>query len=258
MVEVACQAGFLNGRLPKEHIALAKFVLTSPPVRNYYEVNYPQLLPQAHLRRIEGNPVGPAPEEDQSLAFETFFSLSQPIETGEAVETFLWFLDGGSRDDWDIDDTIEVLGDKRSFLEHMAAGPVVGEDEESEELEILSASVQGCMQFLQFTLPFDSLLQELDGSPVVQSAMWHYHGYWFDQMSLHIGGEMWRVMENIIEWQTAVRKSRRKSRAVTAQLERSREIQEAFRRALAHLSSGRYRYRFYEALYGSLDTPTTT
>jgi hypothetical protein len=143
MVEVACQAGFLKGRLPKEHVALAKSVLTAPPVRRYYEVNYPLLLPQAHLRRIEGNPVGPAPEDDQSLAFETFFSLSQPIETGEAVETFLWFLDGGSRDDWDIDDTIEVLGDKRSFLEHMSAGPVEGADDDEEELEVLSAVCSG-------------------------------------------------------------------------------------------------------------------
>ena len=66
------------------------------------------------------------------------------------------------------------------------------------------------MQFLQFTVPFDSLLQGLDGNPVVQSAMWHYHGYWFEQMSLHIGGEMWRVMENMLKWQDTIPKATRK------------------------------------------------
>ncbi|MEO8575554.1 MAG: hypothetical protein ABI556_02585 [Gemmatimonadales bacterium] len=244
MVEVACLAGWLSGELPTAHVEMATRVLGDEDVKRYYEDHYPILLPQAHRRRVEGqgleSNVG-APDGAEAL-FEHFFTLSQPIETGAEVETFLWFLDGGSRGGADINDTIEALRTPTSFLEHASARP---EDFADETLPPLSASIQGFLSFVEFAPRLLQLLQETAEFPMLQSAMWHYHGYWLQQMNQHMGSEVRRALTAIERWDFL---PGHESDTWVTQVEEGDITRAKQKRALAQLSSGRYSYALVEGL----------
>jgi hypothetical protein len=242
MVEVACLSGFIPwAQLPDEHVRLAGEVLDDPAVRRYYEDHYPLLLPQAHRMRIEGRPVAPpANDVDDDLApsgpdlFDEFLLLSQPIEMDASIETFLWFLDGGARGGVDIDDTIDVLGNPELLLRHTAAMP----DDDPDGLDPLSASVQGFLGFVEFAPRLLDLLECAASRPLLQSAMWHYHGYWLGQMNQHLGSEVRRALRALGAREGAGDASLEGwERDMLAAAQRERHAQEL---ALARLSTGRF------------------
>lgn len=245
MVEVACLAGYIPGdRVPERHLSRVRPFLNEQDVRRYYEDHYPLLLPQVHRLRLEGHPLfrpmESTPDEGVEL-FDEFFTISQPIETGDAMETFLWFLDGGSRGGVDIDNTLNVLRKPKRFLAHIDARP---EDSGSEELDPLSASVQGCIAFLEFAPRFLSLLRRTARLPILQSAMWHYHGYWLGQLNHHMGGELRRAVAAIDAWDDELTSEERAGWAV--RLAAARHVRTGQQLALGFLSSGRFSYTLIE------------
>lgn len=239
MVEVGCLSGFVGLDLPEDYRADAVEILGDGDVRRYYEDHYPIYLPQAHFRRLQGRPIG----GDRGVMeigpdlFDQFFTISQPLEIGSEIETFLWFLDGGARDGSDIDDVVEALSRPDRFLEHLAAR---ADDEEDGELPALSAAVQGFPRFLDFS---DSLLRLLHlgrDFPILQSAMWHYHGYWLGQLAQHMGSDLRRIQKAMTSWQGLIDSKSRPEPWV-----RQERISTD---AIAWLSSGRFSFPLIEAL----------
>ena len=240
MVEVARLSRFVSDRLPPTHLRQARMVLATPAVRTYYEDNYPLFLPQAHLLFAEGNRISPdegvAPEG--ARLFARFFALSQPLEMGDSLETILWFLDGGARDGYDIDDVLEVIASPRDFVEYVSDR---ADDYEDDELGTLAAAVQGLVEFLRFIPTFHRLLEDAEPYPMLQSAFWHYHGYWFQQLSLYAGTNVRLAIDALVEWEGGGKHRRRLRRE-----DRIRRV--AFEQQLTALSSGRYRWRLVEAI----------
>lgn len=251
MVEVGCLANFLSAGLTKDYDDTAREVLNDPDVRRYYEDHYPIFLPQAHRLRVtkRGLVCDPGIAARGPQLFEQFFTLSQPIETGGPVETFLWFLDAGWRDGVEIDKTITALSDPKRFLKHASARP---EDSKTGLLDPLSASVQGFLAYVDFAPRLLRLLRSASEYPLLQSAMWHFHGYWLGQMNLQMGWEVRRALKAIGSWEgsRATRGRSPVARQVTAQLTRAGQA-----RALAYLSSGRFRFPLAEQLLAVAGSP---
>ena len=55
------------------------------------------------------------------------------------------------------------------------------------------------MAFLQFARELDEFLLTLDAKPDLQSAFWHYRGYWFQQLGIRVSGIMMAVIETFRE-----------------------------------------------------------
>jgi hypothetical protein len=242
MVEVARLARFVPPRLPPAHMRLTRYVLAHDAVRIYYEDNYPLFLPQAHLLFAQGSGVAPDADVAQEgpRLFGRFFALSQPIETADALETFLWFLDGGERDNTDIDDVLDVLHRRRDFLEYASDRP---EDYEDGELSALAKAVQGFVEFLRFIPQFVALLNEAEPFPLLQSAFWHYHGYWVQQLDVHVGTNIRLALDELAAWGDGA--ARHRSPHSRREVKR---IRADYERMLARLSSGRYRWPLIEAI----------
>ena len=173
--------------------------------------------------------------------FDSFFELSLPFETSSAVETFLWFLDGGARDGFDFEDTIDALRSPNEFLKHSSAR---AEDSSDGEMEVLSASVQGFLHFVEFAPRLLTLLRECSGLPLLQSALWHFHGYWFGQMGTRIGADVRNALEAIGSWESTLSSAVKRESAERLHAGRlARREQET---ALEYLSSGRFSYPVIE------------
>src|SRR5688572_19011989 len=124
MVEVGRLSGVVH-RPPSSHVRFARSVLAHPAVRYYYEDNYPLYLPQAHLLFVSrhGVALDRGVRENGPELFRRFYALSHPVVFDDSAETILWFLDGGARDGYDIDDVIEVLQDQKLFVEYLSDRP---------------------------------------------------------------------------------------------------------------------------------------
>ena len=55
------------------------------------------------------------------------------------------------------------------------------------------------MAFLKFARELDALLLTLDEKPDLQSAFWHYRGYWFQQLGIRVSGILMAVIETFRE-----------------------------------------------------------
>lgn len=255
MVEVGCLAGFLSPTLPSKHAAIARRILKDKDVRRYYEEHYPVLLPQAHLRRVEGTPLTPDPDSFDigPGLFDSFFTLTQPMEGDGPIETFLWFLDGGSRGGYDIDDTITVLGNPKRFIHHASARP---EDSRDGELDWLSASTQGFLAFMEFGPRLLVVLRASHPMPLLQSAMWHVHGYWLGQMGSHMGTAVKRALQAIGSWEEGLTRTDKRKWKET--LEKGRVVRAEQERALTLLSSGEFSHILVRALLGDWVAHTPT
>jgi hypothetical protein len=252
MVEVACLAGYLT-ELPPDHVGEARALLGDGDVRRYYEDYYPIFLPRAHLLRVTDGAIrGDRRVGDAGPSlFDEFFALSQPLECGETVETFLWFLDGGWRGGSDIGDTIAVLRSPQRFVRHTSTR---AEDSPDGRLDPLSASVQGFLAYVDFAPRLLRLLGAAGQCPVLQSAMWHFHGYWLAQMGRRMGAAVRQAFRAMDSWERGVTAARR--RRFADQLAAGRRTRLMQERALAYLSSGRFSYVLVERLLEAAVAPT--
>lgn len=251
MVEIACVATYLPASPPRDHTRMAERVLNDEAVRRYYEDYYPILLPQAHRRRMEGSLLNTDLQGFRRgpQLFDQFFTLSLPLETSGTIETFLRLLDEGARHDHELDrlvtldDTIAVLRDPKRFLRHASAR---APDRSSGELSTLSESVQGFLGFVAFAPRLLALLEDAADTPLLQSSMWHYHGYWWGQMGQRMGADVRRGLEAIDGWEARLTEVERRQFKSSLSAARGKRREQAA--ALAFLSSGRFSYGLAESL----------
>ena len=179
LLEIGILTGALEEQLPREIHDSAERHLTRPAVRRYYEKFYPLYLPQLFLRRLQGNPA--SVESAPSNYFVSFLEVNELLGSDE-VGTFLWFLDDGFLDDTGLKDVLRVLDDPKKFTRRMLRQTA------------LDQALHGMVQFFGFCANLDKLLKSAR-DPLIQSACWHYHGYWFQQ----IGGQVYGVISTAIE-----------------------------------------------------------
>lgn len=186
IIEIASLIHYVPARLPEDFSETARWNLSEPMVKRYYEECYPALLPKLLLSRLkqeislyEKLPADPIPVH---RLFVEFLGIISHVRDDEAIKTFLWFLDDGRRGGYGIEDTFVVLGNPEQYLERILKPPT--------ERNPLDLSLQGVQGFLAFCLEFDDLLQRSNSYPLFQSAQSHYFSYWFENRFLAPFGDV--------------------------------------------------------------------
>ncbi len=163
--------------------------LTNVHLKQYYEKHYPLLLPQLLLRRLCGD-LCITDSRANIEVFAEFVTLTHHFEADTHIETFLWFLDGGYRGGYDMDDVIKALKRPR-ICQHSIGQP-------PDKLDELGFALHGFRKFLRFSVHFHTLLEDNLNSPLFAAAMYHQHGYWFKHLSKELEGSITRAVKAVI------------------------------------------------------------
>ena len=204
LVEVGCIAAYLADPLPQAFAEKARRYLTRTEVRKYYEQNYPLLLPQLLLKRLDGSLKLRETNTERSIPlYFQFLEVNAMIEN-ENVSQFLWFLEDGTTEGYAIDDTLEALSEPKQFAKCLMQSP--------SSRDALDMSVIGFGRFIQFCRHMDSLLRACEGLALLQSAMWHYHAYWFKHMEVDFGKALAEAVAQVSSWDQKAGSSRKPTR----------------------------------------------
>lgn len=179
IIMVSITAGTIHPKPDDPLLESALECLTYPPLRTYYESNYPLVLPQRLLTWLtaptEGGsfqvvkPITTDERDDRGRIFSTFLYLTAGLEHDDELEAFLWILDGGWRGDWNYSRLKKVLGD----AEKAASLLIKSTDVMGQGL------IRGTVKFLQFCCSLDELLSASAAYSNLQEEMYLYHSYWF-------------------------------------------------------------------------------
>ena len=170
--------GHITGYLSLEDLTEYKdeisYYLSLPPVHKYYYDHYPLELPQVLFEVVNFN--RPFREKRKAsygseALFHQFHSLNQTIDNDD-VNQFLWFLDGGYVDGYDIGDLQKTLKDAKRCFEVQA----------QRKNNALRQSVRGFFIYLEFLQRLERFLASVSNK-LDRSAYWMYHAYWFRKIS---------------------------------------------------------------------------
>lgn len=239
ILELATACGVLAD-LPPSLVEDASAHLREPAMQRYYKYYYPLLLPQAFASRLGGGCLAYGEVDDGVL--QQFVVIDSLRRTPE-VEHFLWFLDDGFTDGYGLPDLFATVKSSRSLLRSMTRAP--------ENCTIVDNAVRGFSDFLSFCRELRSFLDRVR-NPLLRSAFWHFHGYWFNL----VGGQVLGVLTAGIETlraHLANLNPRHGSLAhdregVSAALSMDSAI-----RDLQHLTSSIYRFELESHLYSKRD-----
>ena len=186
MLEVASLAGCIPEKMVQTQRAIAwSELLNKAAAKRYYINFYPLALPQLFRNRIakKSGEFG----ADRFGEFSRFLELSGR-RSSDAVETFLWMVDDGvTEDGCSLSDVLATFADRRRFVAAMAKPP--------SERAGVHLGLHGLLEFLAFSRDFERLLDDCEERSVLQSAFWHYHGYWYRQMGPSLVGIIGAVIE---------------------------------------------------------------
>jgi hypothetical protein len=209
VMEVAALLGLIPKPLPHDLRKMAVEHLSHPAVNKYFVTNYPLVLPQLFLLRAldllsltDGSEGASFPE------FVQLLQLDAIIHGGdEDIDVFLWFLDGGSRNGYDIDDTIRKFRRAERFFRSLA--------KQREQMTTADSSVRGCVLFLDFCRELDSFLRSKSISPLLRYESWHLYGYWFSNLQAIVANRVSDMIERAGEWRVEGKAgTREKARSV--------------------------------------------
>lgn len=242
LLEVAAGLRVVPERLSRKTMVQVKAHLGLPTMRRFYEAYYPLILPQMLRMRAEGHPIDlGVPKAGLYQAYVGLVEVTRLL-IGDDIDTFLSFLDDGvwtdsKGEEWGLNDTLRALHSPDA-LARMLRRP-------EEKWGPNEYALAGLRKFLVFCQEFDNLLQAHDKYPLAQSAMWHFQGYWFEQVGGQVGGVIATALERYREFAEPGSASRRATRAAVAthlQLDRSLL-------GLRRLTSGVYRAPLEEVVY---------
>ncbi len=238
---------------PEDTAAVARH-LKEPFVRRYYERYYPLLLPQLLRHRLEGS--GVSGNGDHTDAFLRLVDLDE-LRDREETPMFLWFLDDGTEvwddEEYGLTDALKIIVDGDRFVKRLTL-------KESDQTPA-DRAVRGFINFLAFSRELEALLDRLSSDPIVQSAFWHHHGYWYQQLGGQVLGVMTAGIEAFrghvsasvnaeIESQTSKDMMQETDLFTESAIEATHRDMNHAVRVLQRLTSSVYRFALESYLYG--------
>src|SRR5208337_4560691 len=109
-------------------------------------------------------------------------------------------LDGGKAlgDQTKLRDLRKALANRNRFHEVISQTPA--RDEVTWKSARLIDAIRGLGKFLAFCVELEVLLDFASDLPMLRSAMWHYHSYWFGLLSNKVGVELPTMVEKYGAW----------------------------------------------------------
>lgn len=183
IIELGMLAGALDIRAT---LPGAQLLLSMPLLVRYYQRFYPMALPSLHLARLQGQPLTIEGDMQGAQLLQEFVAINMKAQTAE-VDLFLWFLDDGYQGAFGLQDVLRLLTDGEAFVQAMLTP--------TNKREPHHVALHGLLQFLSFSSRLNEFLISGGLPPLLRSAFWHFHGYWFQQ----IGGQVLGVMTAGVE-----------------------------------------------------------
>jgi len=220
--------GYLSLEDLKEYKDEISHYLSLPPVHKYYYDHYPLELPQVLFEVVNFN--YPFREKRKTsykneALFHQFHSLSQTIDNDD-VNQFLWFLDGGYVDGYDISDLQKTLKNAKRCFEVQA----------QRKNDALRQSVRGFFMYLEFLQRLERFLASVSDK-LDRSAYWMYHAYWFRKISRDLslaissffsGIEKLLIDKNVLTVYPQLNRTKREYYLTVENLVFSRQYSESF------------------------------
>jgi hypothetical protein len=176
---IAALAGYVPPTLDKDMADELRSILDHPSVTPYYRIYYPYKLAEYTLLYAAGRDPFDATATPVTLsAFHDFISLNRTLKRDKDLERFLGMLDHVVYGGYAIGDVIDTLSSPARLEQAFTT-------KEKTEAE---RATWGFFKFTGFASQFRDLLETLDERPLLQSAMWLYHGYYFDRMNDRLRG----------------------------------------------------------------------
>lgn len=200
IIEIGLIANYLPNPLPIKTEKDIILILNNQFVYKYISEYYPLALPQLLLKQISksrGEKYFYTDNFKENTAlFDRFLLLNQIVRNDNDIQQFLWFLDDGRTSGFSISDFWDVLHDI-NILNHKLSISIK---------HPLNSALWGFIKYIQFLTDFANLLRECKEDPLLQSAFWHHHSYWFEHMKERIGDiinvgikNIHQSMHNVIE-----------------------------------------------------------
>jgi hypothetical protein len=232
-VEIAAMIRFIPTPLPQEFGVEARGVLANRDVRRYYRKHYPLLLPDLLLCRLNGEV---QLEERQSekvigLLFD-FLNINSLIENDSEVDMLLWFFDDGSHNGYSWKDTLAILRNPNKFVSVLTSL--------QRRRNPAERSVDGLRKFLAFCVALESLLERSKSLPLLQSALWHYHGYWFRIIKGRLREAVEGALEEFERWLLSPSARALSEKDIKELQQDAEESLHRVRLSVRRLTSGRY------------------
>jgi hypothetical protein len=192
-VELACLCGYVPSPLPADLTRAATTHLSNWHVRTYYEKHYPLLLPKLlRLRLKSPRPsANLTPGSNARRLFLSFLELNDSIEDDDDISVFLWLLDDMSWGFTSLEDLNGVVADPKQFGKCLAR--------ESGD-SILDRAANGLRKYFVFCVGLNQLLGQAGGIPVIASAFWHYHSYWFGRIDKKLDERFADFIRRLKQW----------------------------------------------------------
>jgi hypothetical protein len=173
---IGIQAGYIPENFNKElHDEIIE-ILGQIYVKPYYKDYYPYFLSRVVLRYTEKGRYNQIAESD--LAKNIYFSfLSQVkiIRNDKDIERFMGVLDHVTYEgEYDLQDLLDSLKEPKTLAS------VLRRKQRKDELD---RAIWGFIKYTGLLGEFSFLLDQSEPFPLFQSAMWHYHGYYFDRLN---------------------------------------------------------------------------
>jgi hypothetical protein len=184
---IGAAAGYIPSNFGDELNTEIVTVLLHPSVKPYYETYYPYKLTEYTLQYVSSGKVFlQKPTITSISSFHDFLSQNRTLKTDKDLERFIGMLDHVWYEDETIDDIIKVLS---SFPELNKA--ITAKEKHEKE-----KGVWGFFKYTVFLSQFRELLKETN-SALMQSAMWFFHGYYFDRMNIKMKSFFNQAFDNI-------------------------------------------------------------
>jgi Bacterial RNA polymerase, alpha chain C terminal domain len=196
IVEIAMMIGFVS-ELPDAFYKKHLRVLNHPALRRYYEWNYPLDLPRRLRERLLfGIEYQVIENTFLDAFFYEFLELTKAVERDKDMESFLWCLDGGYRQDRQGESDLDAVTRALSKADRLAGATQRPPNKRGE----LDRALNGFCKFIQFCEGLDSLIQRLKGQPEMAEAMWLAHAYWFRRLETDMGTDLEKAVFSLASW----------------------------------------------------------
>ncbi|MFN5003832.1 MAG: hypothetical protein ACK5FZ_06915 [Bacteroidota bacterium] len=173
LLVVARAAGYIPavfGRRLNEEI---KTVLTYESVIPYYTKHYPYKMLTYALLYAQGKRINTTQTSIGDTAiFNGFAALSRALKKDEDMERFMGMLDHVWYDGYEISDVIKILSNANALSQALTT-------KNKTEAEI---AVMGFVKYSAFLGQLRLLMEAARHNPMLQSAMWLFHGYYLDRL----------------------------------------------------------------------------
>lgn len=171
---IAILAGYIPPALDRTLSTEIQTILSHASVKPYYTKYYRYQLTEYTLQYVTDKKYFTNIQPDSNISpLNVFISLNRTLESDEDLQVFTDMLDFVQYGEDSLEDVIEILSSYEKLNKSFTAKRKTDE----------TKSVWGFFKYTTFLSQLRELIESVDDNPLLQSAMWFYHGYFLDRLN---------------------------------------------------------------------------